>query len=80
MNDVYFCAEDVILLLMHDEAHMATAIDTLGIPPEENATRLLMYDWWVARDVNGQMMNVPFPPPRDNQSIEWWVTSLELLD
>jgi hypothetical protein len=53
LNDVYFCAEDVILLLMHDEAHIATAVDTLGIPPEENATRLLMYDWWVARDVNG---------------------------
>ena len=71
LNDVYFCAEDVILLLMHDDAHMATAVDTLGMPPEANATRLWMYDWWVTRDIDGQTMKVPYPPTRVNQSIKW---------
>eukprot|EP00898_Chlorokybus_atmophyticus_P006469 jgi/Chlat1/6823/Chrsp51S06513 len=49
-NDVYFCAEDVLLLLLHD-AHIAAGFDINNV--DWDSKKIRFYDNWVGRDLNG---------------------------
>ena len=53
INDVYFCAEDVILLALQDDADIACGLDFAK--PDE------FYDSWVARTMEGMPFR-NFPP------------------
>eukprot|EP00898_Chlorokybus_atmophyticus_P001618 jgi/Chlat1/2457/Chrsp171S02346 len=64
MNDVFHCAEDSLLLLLHD-AHIASGFDIGDVDWRER--RIRYYDYWVGRDITGDrfMMWPPyslFPP------------------
>eukprot|EP00301_Raphidiophrys_heterophryoidea_P021695 c6044_g1_i1.p1 GENE.c6044_g1_i1~~c6044_g1_i1.p1 ORF type:complete len:1059 (+),score=200.33 c6044_g1_i1:1-3177(+) len=55
LNDVYFCAEDTALLMLHEGAHLASGIDLIL-----TSNNLDIYDIWVARDIEGYSL---LPPP-----------------
>eukprot|EP00898_Chlorokybus_atmophyticus_P004490 jgi/Chlat1/5041/Chrsp329S00830 len=50
LNDVFFCAEDALVLLLHN-AHIASGFDIHSIEWESNRVRY--YDTWVGRDIDG---------------------------
>eukprot|EP00898_Chlorokybus_atmophyticus_P001450 jgi/Chlat1/2305/Chrsp17S00167 len=58
-NDVFFCAEDVLLLLLHD-AHIAAGLDINKIDWKRRKGPVY-YDIWVGQDLNGDDIN-RFPP------------------
>ena len=59
LNDVYFCARDILALMQHD-AHLACGMDFY--PPQKRhrnpclRTNAGFYDVWVARDIRGRRM------------------------
>ena len=65
LNDVYFCASDILKLLRHRTADIRCGLDmeTLGNEPK-------FYDTWVARDISGNVFKKDFPFVSDPTSIE----------
>eukprot|EP00898_Chlorokybus_atmophyticus_P008588 jgi/Chlat1/8730/Chrsp9S00892 len=62
VNDVFFCAEDSALLLLHN-AHIASGFDIFEV--DWKSGQVKYYDFWVGRDINGDRIP-PYPP---------WITS-----
>ena len=60
LNDVYFCASDILRLLTHNSADIKCGLDMelIGNTPK-------FYDTWVARDLTGQPFSKDFPFVRD---------------
>ena len=56
LNDVYFCASDILRLLRHRAADIKCGLDmeTIGNEPQ-------FYDTWVARDIAGELFSKRFP-------------------
>ncbi|KAG1659131.1 hypothetical protein FOA52_013800 [Chlamydomonas sp. UWO 241] len=65
INDVFFCARDVLRLVMHDQ-DLACGID-LSTEGQFGAhdRSLSFYDSWVARDASGAMITGKFPDMAD---------------
>ena len=65
LNDVYFCASDILRLLRHGSADIKCGLDmeTIGNKPE-------FYDTWVARDMAGKPFSKEFPFVSDPASAE----------
>eukprot|EP00898_Chlorokybus_atmophyticus_P003747 jgi/Chlat1/4373/Chrsp29S00352 len=68
LNDVFVCAEDAMLLLLHD-AHIASGFDVNFM--DWGRRRIQFYDNWVARDINGEYMGLvpPFAHVKSNQEL-----------
>ena len=65
LNDVYFCASDILRLLTHNSADIKCGLDMelIGNTPK-------FYDTWVARDLTGQPFSKDFPFVRDPVALE----------
>lgn len=56
LNDVFFCWEDIIRLILLRDADMACSLDF-----DRNRYGIKVYDMWVTRDMQGKMLKHTYP-------------------
>ena len=62
LNDVYFCAADIVRLLRHSGASIKCGLDFDLVDRSPK-----FYDTWVAKDINGNAFTKHFPYARDTE-------------